>query len=849
MPSDHTLQALARPRVCIGHRETGTCASGEWPVMVGSIATLHRHVEEECRHDARGVRFTISRYLIDDCPDCVTACAWRSSHLSSNRLRKRARRRKRVESHPFDQWVAISAVVASAMVLVTQGRRSHGYPIPRPPESLIGLNSAGNRLGDRGMIDKAAVDGDSLDSPAHANSAIKINESSKAGRYPILSSMSRRRVLHWSDDSDDDDEFPNLANLAPKMEVASKEPTVKAENEKEKGSKPPAASALRRRKLVKIPNNNSLLRAWTPEDIEDEEVKGSSQRRKNEEITISQRLKKDGTPRKDRVELRTRRSKPTPTLPPSPSDEDEEDEFLSAQEDVEVSIIEDVSLVDDSFHSCEAEDSEFGGHGSDSNEDDDDDDDDEEDDGSDEDFEEETPPRRPSTKSMIPIKEKKVSEPTRTNEKKMLSWGENIPIPDLKARGSRSTTNKTKKPLEKDITDKISKLRLDAMDFLPSDDEDFEATPPSTPPKSKPSQRSLPSPSKLPRIPSTPHHASSDIFWSQEFVDDWNDQHSPVKTPFPSSTATGTTTTKSSKPAATTKTPKPKAAPCSSITQTVSKKEFSSSKQALAQSFLSELDSTITSGQLASLSASTGGIRLIWTNKLSTTAGRANWKRTKSSSSSSSVTQHHASIELSTKIISDPHRLLNVIAHEFCHLANFMVSGITTNPHGKEFKSWASKVTARFGQSHGIEVTTKHSYEIDFKYVWSCEECATEFKRHSKSIDTSRHRCGVCKGVLRQVKPVPRGGGSKEKDGGEGGGEGKGKGLSEYQVFMKEEMKRVKEENKGMKQNEVMRIVAGRWKELKEKRGININQEKDNKKEEDERVKEVRKGMEVIDLT
>ena len=33
-------------------------------------------------------------------------------------------------------------------------------------------------------------------------------------------------------------------------------------------------------------------------------------------------------------------------------------------------------------------------------------------------------------------------------------------------------------------------------------------------------------------------------------------------------------------------------------------------------------------------------------------------------------------------------RLINVLAHEYCHLANFMISGIKNNPHGKEFKEW-----------------------------------------------------------------------------------------------------------------------------------------------------------------
>ncbi|KAK3985633.1 SprT-like family-domain-containing protein [Cladorrhinum sp. PSN332] len=668
----------------------------------------------------------------------------------------------------------------------------------------------------------------------------------------------RRRVLHWSDDSDDDDEFPDLANLAPKKEAISKKPAVETGTQTEKESTSAATTAVRRRKLGKIPDNNSLLRAWSPEDVEEKEVKTSSQRKTKEMVTGSQRLKKEGPPRKDRVELRTRKSKPAPASSPSPKDDDGEEEFLSAQEEVEISIIEDVSLIDDSFHSCESDDTELGDVGGDSDSDEDEDEEEAEDDGdeddSDEDFQEDaedTPPRRPSTQSRMQVKETKASE-----TRKLPSLSGKISIPDLKPKTLRENTKKSKQPLEKDITDKISKLRLDAMEFFDSDHDDFEATPPSTPPKSKPSQRSLASPTKIPRIPSAPHHASSDVFWSQEFVDDWNDQHSPVKTLFPSNSTDSTTTSKPSKSSTTTKTPQTKPAPSSSSssTQTASKKAFSNSKQTLAQSFLIELDNTITSGQLAALSSSTGGIHLIWTNKLSTTAGRANWKRsrttTSSFSSSSSATttyQHHASIELSTKIISDPHRLLNVIAHEFCHLANFMVSGITTNPHGREFKAWASKVTSKFGQSHGIEVTTKHSYEIDFKYVWSCEECATEFKRHSRSIDVARHRCGVCKGVLRQVKPTPRGGGGgNTSKGGEGGGKGGGGGggLSEYQVFMKEEMKRVKEGNPKMKQNEVMKIVAGRWKEMKERKAM----EKGDAKKDDG-VKEVRKAMEVVDLT
>ena len=52
------------------------------------------------------------------------------------------------------------------------------------------------------------------------------------------------------------------------------------------------------------------------------------------------------------------------------------------------------------------------------------------------------------------------------------------------------------------------------------------------------------------------------------------------------------------------------------------------------------------------------------------------------------VHHHHASIELAEKIIDSPQRLVDTLAHEFCHLANFMVGAVTERPHGREFRGW-----------------------------------------------------------------------------------------------------------------------------------------------------------------
>ncbi|KAF4902050.1 HMG box-containing protein [Colletotrichum viniferum] len=345
--------------------------------------------------------------------------------------------------------------------------------------------------------------------------------------------------------------------------------------------------------------------------------------------------------------------------------------------------------------------------------------------------------------------------------------------------------------LTDDVTDSLRRLDLDSTGSRKQDTKNKsrdapQATPPSTPPKL--TSKTLLSPKKLPAIPKTPHGPSMDLFWSQEFVDEWNEEHSPKKLILPTAQKSPT------KSAAKAKTNKTEAAK-----QKETKKSFEKTKHDLAQAFLRELDDNITQGKLQSLAESTGGVQIKWSAKLNTTAGRANWRRETVRKVTDGIEQsvthrHHASIELAEKVIDDENRLLNVVAHEFCHLANFMVNGITGNPHGKEFKIWAAKCSQTFGD-RGIEVTTKHSYEIDFKYIWECAECGLEYKRHSKSINPERHRCGSCKAQLKQTKPVPRAAAKP----------------SEYQQFFKEQMKIVKQEHPKSPQKEVMKIIADRW--------------------------------------
>lgn len=89
------------------------------------------------------------------------------------------------------------------------------------------------------------------------------------------------------------------------------------------------------------------------------------------------------------------------------------------------------------------------------------------------------------------------------------------------------------------------------------------------------------------------------------------------------------------------------------------RKAFNEKKHGLAQAFLQELDDVVADGQIASLAASTGGVHLIWSKKLNSTAGRANWRQEVVRPNGNgeppppSKYRHHASIELAEKVIDN----------------------------------------------------------------------------------------------------------------------------------------------------------------------------------------------------
>ena len=418
-----------------------------------------------------------------------------------------------------------------------------------------------------------------------------------------------------------------------------------------------------------------------------------------------------------------------------------------------------------------------------------------------------------------------------------------------------------------------------------------ERTPRSNKKQAEPSKRlRSPTKQKFPRlVASPPRRQSIDAFWEPEVINNWNDEYSPQKKLFQSET-------KSAKPVSRLelrgkealdidllKSPTKAQLAKARRAEKDAIKEWEASKNTIALAFLSELDQKVTNSEVSRMSESTGGVKIIWSTKLNTTAGRAHWKReglcrkpTPHNPNPVPIYNHHCSIELATKVIKDTHQLINVLAHEFCHLTTFMISKDLKNPHGAEFKSWGRKVE-RAMVGRDIVITTKHSYEIQWKYVWQCQGCRRDVGRHSKSIDTKKMRCGNCKGELVQIKPVPRGGiklspstlfpDAVPRDGdsaffdgtmrGSSGNAGtkepeKPKRMTEYQLFVKENMARIKADNPGSPMKEVMGLVGAKYRGHKASRklfGEGGRLKEMKLKSAETEVERMANGMEILDLT
>jgi predicted SprT family Zn-dependent metalloprotease len=191
-----------------------------------------------------------------------------------------------------------------------------------------------------------------------------------------------------------------------------------------------------------------------------------------------------------------------------------------------------------------------------------------------------------------------------------------------------------------------------------------------------------------------------------------------------------------------------------------SKLAFRRRREELSQQLLVTFDRTVFDAKL--LVSARGFedpvVALSWSNKLRTTAGLTRLKSMGNPFLTNDQPDQNASrirtalVELSTKVIDNETRLRSTLLHELCHAAAWIIDGIAKPAHGPCFQRWAKHAMKAVPD---VSVTTRHNYEIDFKYTWVCvnypDTCQTMIQRHSRSVDPERHVCGLCKGRLQEV--------------------------------------------------------------------------------------------------
>lgn len=171
---------------------------------------------------------------------------------------------------------------------------------------------------------------------------------------------------------------------------------------------------------------------------------------------------------------------------------------------------------------------------------------------------------------------------------------------------------------------------------------------------------------------------------------------------------------------------------------------FDRVRERAASKLLEFFDREVLAGQLVKNVPPRERVTLAWSGRLTKTAGVTRMKRL-------ACGRRTAAIELSVKVVDEPARLYNTLAHELCHAAAWIIDECCKPPHGDQFKSWAQAFKL---WDDRLVITTCHEYEIRYKFKYTCQGCGQVYGRHSRSINTSKKVCGKCRGALQLLKEL-----------------------------------------------------------------------------------------------
>ena len=216
------------------------------------------------------------------------------------------------------------------------------------------------------------------------------------------------------------------------------------------------------------------------------------------------------------------------------------------------------------------------------------------------------------------------------------------------------------------------------------------------------------------------------------------------------------------------------------------KREFNKKREQTVSELFQLFNKTVFGNQLPD------DLQITWNKRMTKTAGFCYYSK--------SLNARKCRIELSDKVIDSPERIRDTLIHELCHAATWLINGVQAG-HGPQWKSWAKK--ANHVHPDLPVISRCHQYEIHTKYTYKCNECGTEFGRHSKSIDPSKHRCGKCGGIPELLQNPSTSSAPKTPNA--------------FSMFVKENFGSVKKSNPGKSHREVMRIISDKFQESKKK--------------------------------
>ncbi|XP_048358199.1 germ cell nuclear acidic protein [Sphaerodactylus townsendi] len=170
-------------------------------------------------------------------------------------------------------------------------------------------------------------------------------------------------------------------------------------------------------------------------------------------------------------------------------------------------------------------------------------------------------------------------------------------------------------------------------------------------------------------------------------------------------------------------------------------KEFQTKKEEMAQRLYAFYNRTVFEQKLPEK------MEINWNKKMRKTAGCCLTGELKEPN----LGQRYARIMLSEKVCDSADRLRDTMIHELCHAAAWLIHGVQDG-HGRIWSLYAKK--SSFIHPELPVVSRCHNYEIKYKFTYECSQCQNTIGRHSKSLDTQRFVCALCKGqlVLQQAR-------------------------------------------------------------------------------------------------